>query len=203
MSDFNVEQNTNLTPSEQERVSRIADHLAEILRLIGENPEREGLIKTPMRAAKALWYATSGYRQDGDAVMQQAIFEYAGSQMIIVRDIEFYSTCEHHILPFFGRVSIGYIPDKKMVGLSKLARLVNVYARRLQVQERMTAQICEAVRRNLNAKGVIVLVEAGHLCMKMRGVEKQDSSTTTVDYSGLFADNSALREEFFNSLRTK
>ena len=184
----------------QNKIEQIAVHYAEILKLLGEDPTREGLQKTPMRAAKAMWHITEGYRQEASEIMNQAIFEYAGSQMIIVKDIEFYSTCEHHILPFFGKVSIGYIPDKKMVGLSKLARLVNVYARRLQVQERMTAQICHAVMETLNAKGVIVLTEAQHLCMKMRGVEKQGSSTTTTDYTGVFAHDNALRKEFFDAL---
>lgn len=197
--------NSNKVPilSEQERISEISSHLSEIIRLLGEDPTREGLLKTPERAAKALWYVTSGYRMDAAEVMNQAIFEYAGSQMIVVKDIEFYSMCEHHILPFFGHVSVGYIPDGKMIGLSKLARLVNVYARRLQVQERMTAQICDAVMESLSAKGAIVTVNAHHLCMKMRGVEKQDSTTTTIHYSGLFAEDRSLRNEFFETLKTK
>lgn len=197
--------NSNKVPilSEQERISEISSHLSEIIRLLGEDPGREGLLKTPERAAKALWYVTSGYRMDAAEVMNQAIFEYAGSQMIVVKDIEFYSMCEHHILPFFGHVSVGYIPDGKMIGLSKLARLVNVYARRLQVQERMTAQICDAVMESLSAKGAIVTVNAHHLCMKMRGVEKQDSTTTTIHYSGLFAEDRSLRNEFFETLKSK
>lgn len=203
MSDFNVEQNTSGGAlSEQESINLIAGHISEIIRLLGEDTSREGLLKTPERAAKALWYNTSGYRMDANAVMQQAVFEHAGSQMIIVKDIEFYSTCEHHVLPFFGNIAIGYIPNGKMVGLSKLARIVNVFARRLQVQERLTAQICDAVMRNLDAKGVIVVVNAGHLCMKMRGVEKQDSTTTTVHYEGVFAADADLRREFFDSLKS-
>lgn len=190
----------NALQNDEKTIGLIAEHYREILKLIGEDPEREGLRKTPMRAAKALWYTTSGYRQSATEVMQQAIFEYAGSRMVIVKDIEFYSTCEHHILPFFGRVSIGYIPDGNMIGLSKLARVVNVFARRLQVQERLTAQLCEEVMKTLHAKGVIVVVNAHHLCMKMRGVEKQDSSTTTTDYAGLFENDAALRKEFFDSL---
>lgn len=200
MNDFEVKLPDNDRAAE--RIAQIAEHYSAILRLVGEDPEREGLRKTPVRAAKALWYTTQGYRQDADAVMNSAIFEYAGSQMIIVKDIEFYSTCEHHILPFFGRVSIGYIPDGKMIGLSKLARLANVYARRLQVQERLTSQICDAVYRTLHARGVIVVVNAQHLCMKMRGVEKQDSSTTTTDWKGTFADDPALRREFFDALKS-
>lgn len=188
------------THDEQEIIDKIAGHYREIIKLIGEDPDREGLVKTPMRAAKALWYITSGMRQNPSEVMKQAIFEYAGSKMVIVKDIEFYSTCEHHILPFFGRVSIGYIPNGNMIGLSKLARVVDVFARRLQVQERLTAQLVAEIMSTLRAKGVIVVCNAQHLCMKMRGVEKQDSSTTTTDYAGLFENDPALRKDFFDSL---
>ncbi len=188
--------------SEEQRIEAIASHYKEIIRLLGENPGREGLVKTPVRAAKAMWYATKGYREDPDAIMKSAIFEYAGSQMIIVKDIEFYSFCEHHVLPFFGKLSVGYIPDGNMIGLSKLARVVNAFARRLQVQERLTAEVCEAVAATLHAKGVMVVCRAEHLCMKMRGVEKQDSSTVTVDYCGMFAADAALRAEFMASLST-
>lgn len=180
----------------EETIAEIASHYESIIRLIGEDPTREGLVKTPIRAAKALYYATQGYRQDADEVMRQAIFEYAGSKMIIVQDIEFYSFCEHHILPFFGTISVGYIPNGSMIGLSKLARVVNVFARRLQVQERLSAEVCRSVYETLSAKGVIVSCNAQHLCMKMRGVEKQNSSTTTIDYLGEFAENPSLREEF-------
>ena len=183
-----------------EKVEEIARHYRAILELLGEDPEREGLRKTPMRAAKAMWYITSGYRQDADEVMKQAIFEYAGSKMIVVKDIEFYSLCEHHILPFFGKISIGYIPDGNMIGLSKLARLVNVFAQRLQVQERLTAQICKSVKDTLHARGAIVVCNGQHLCMKMRGVEKELSSTTTCDYAGVFDSDPKLRSEFFESL---
>lgn len=187
--------------SDQERIDSVAEHISAIIGLLGEDVEREGLLKTPQRAAKALWFLTSGYRADASAVMEQALFEHEGSNMIIVKDIEFYSMCEHHILPFFGKVSIGYIPDGEIVGLSKLARIVNVFARRLQVQERFTAQLCEEVRKTLGAKGVMVICNGEHLCMKMRGVEKQHSSTTTTHYNGVFATDSSLRAEFFNSLR--
>ncbi len=192
---------TPVSPEDMKRVEQIAEHYRAILELIGEDPNREGLVKTPVRAAKALWYITSGYRQNDDQVMKQAIFEYAGSKMIIVKDIEFYSMCEHHILPFFGRISVGYIPDGKMIGLSKLARLVNVFARRLQVQERLTAQVCQSIMRTLHARGAIVLCNGEHLCMKMRGVEKESSSTTTCDYTGAFAEDPALRAEFLSSLK--
>lgn len=186
---------------DSERIDAIASHIREILTLVGEDPEREGLVKTPVRAAKALWYLTSGYRSDAGEVMHQALFEHEGSQLIVVKDIEFYSMCEHHILPFFGKVSIGYIPGDKIVGLSKLARIVNVFARRLQIQERFTAQIAEEVRRAIGAKGVYVICNGEHLCMKMRGVEKQDSSTTTTHYNGVFAEDAALRAEFLAAVR--
>lgn len=189
------------TPGDSERIEQMAAHIRALIELMGDDPTREGLVKTPVRAAKALLYATRGYRQNGGEVMRQAIFEYAGSQMVVVKDIEFYSMCEHHILPFFGRVSIGYLTDGKMIGLSKLARLVDVYAHRLQVQERLTAQVCEDVMKSLHACGAIVLCNGEHLCMKMRGVEKQHSSTTTVHYAGAFADELRLREEFYQALK--
>lgn len=185
------------TPSDDSRIEAIAAHYREILRLIGEDSEREGLQKTPRRAARALWFATQGYRVRPDDILRQAIFEHSGSQIVVVRDIEFYSFCEHHILPFFGTVSIGYIPDGKIVGLSKLPRLVNAVARKLQVQERLTAEICRIVGEVLSAKGVIVTCSARHLCVQMRGVEKQLAQTETVDYSGRFAADAMLRQEFF------
>ncbi len=185
---------------QQETLQQLAAHFKAIIELIGEDPEREGLRKTPMRAAKALYTITEGYRQQPAELIRQAIFEYAGSQIVVVKDIEFYSMCEHHILPFFGRVSIGYIPRGEMVGLSKLARVVNACARKLQVQERLTAQIAAEIDSALATRGVIVKCEAQHLCMKMRGVEKQDSSTTTIEYTGAFAADPALRAEFFSML---
>ena len=196
--DFQVE-TANL--SEEERINAIAEHYREILKLVGEDPCREGLLKTPMRAAKAMWFATQGYRMNPSDVLRQAIFEYAGSRMVVVRDIEFYSMCEHHILPFFGTVSLAYVPDGSMIGLSKLPRLVNAVARKLQVQERLTAEICSEVKETLSAKGVICECRAQHLCMQMRGVEKQLSSTVTVDYNGIFETDVALRQEFFNMIR--
>ncbi len=189
-----------VTELSEETIREIAGHYEAIIRLLGEDPTREGLMKTPMRAAKAIAYATSGYRQDADTLINDAIFTHEGSRMVIVKDIEFYSLCEHHILPFFGRVSIGYIPNGKTIGLSKLARLVDFYARRLQVQERMTAQICKIIMEKLEAKGVIVVCTGEHLCMKMRGVEKQDSATTTVETAGLFDNSMELCDEFFKAL---
>ena len=187
--------------TDDERISQIAQHIESIIGLLGEDCGREGLRKTPVRAAKALWFLTSGYRIEPEALMKQALFEHEGSQVIIVKDIEFYSMCEHHILPFFGKVSIGYVPSGKIVGLSKLARIVNAFGRRLQVQERFTAQICEAVKKTLGAAGVIVVCEGEHLCMKMRGVEKQHSATTTVHYNGVFEKDPALRAEFLSAIR--
>lgn len=195
---FDFETDKAPTLSEQERIEAIADHYREIIRLIGDDPTREGLAKTPMRAAKAMWFASQGYRQNPDDILRQAIFSSQGSQMVVVRDIEFYSMCEHHILPFFGTVSIGYIPRGSMVGLSKLPRLVNAIARRLQVQERLTAEICTHVAATLDTDGVIVSCNARHLCMQMRGVEKQMASTDTIDYCGRFASDASLRQEFFS-----
>lgn len=183
-----------------ELIEQLAEHYREILRLIGEDPEREGLKKTPQRAAKAMIDITRGYNQDAADYIKAALFEYAGSKVVVVKDIEFYSLCEHHILPFFGKVTVGYIPDGKMVGLSKLARSVEAFARRLQVQERLTAEICDSLFENLPNKGVIVLCRAEHMCMKMRGVEKQNDSTVTMEYRGAFED-AALRDEFFKMLQ--
>lgn len=189
------------TPEECSKISEIAAHYEAILRLIGEDPSREGLLKTPMRAARALWYVTSGTRRQRSAdILRKALFSHEGSQMVVVRDIEFHSLCEHHVLPFFGNVSVGYIPDGRIVGLSKIARVVDDVARRLQVQERMTAQICAAIDEVLKPKGVIAVCRATHLCMRMRGVEKQESSTVTSHYSGLFTSDPSLRQEFFNML---
>lgn len=188
---------TDASRSDMERIEAIAGHYREILKLVGEDPGREGLVKTPMRAAKALWFATQGYRQNPDDILRQAIFEYAGSQMVVVKNIEFYSFCEHHILPFFGTVNIGYIPHGEMVGLSKLPRLVNAVARKFQVQERLTAEICRHVSDTISSDGVIVTCTARHLCLQMRGVEKQLSSTDTIHYCGRFASEPVLRQEFF------
>lgn len=179
----------NLQP---ENVEKIAAHIKEIITLLGEDPGREGLVKTPLRAAKALAYITSGYRQNVAETLESALFEHSGSNIVVVKDIEFYSMCEHHILPFFGRVSVAYIPNGKIVGLSKIARAVDICARKLQIQERLTAEICRAVTAALGSDGVLVKCEAQHLCMKMRGVEKQDSSTVTVETSGKFSTDSAL-----------
>ncbi|MCM1036496.1 MAG: GTP cyclohydrolase I FolE [Bacteroides sp.] len=182
-----------MTP--EERVAAIAARYADIIALVGEDPERDGLVKTPERAAKALWHCTQGYRTDPRAIISGALFEAEGSRIVTVRDIEFYSMCEHHILPFFGTVSIAYLPGDKIVGLSKLARIVDAFSRRLQVQERLTAQLCTEVMEAIGARGVAVKCTAEHLCMKMRGVEKQQSATVTIEYAGLLATDPTLRAE--------
>lgn len=181
--------------SEEQKIEKIAHHMAEIITLMGEDVNRPGLVKTPMRAAKALWFLTSGYRNDSGSILESALFDNEGSKVVVVKDIEFYSMCEHHVLPFFGRVSIAYIPGENIVGLSKVARVVNNCARKLQVQERFTNEVCEVIKEKLHAKGVLVKCTAQHMCMKMRGVEKQDSATTTLDYNGLFAEDTDLRRE--------
>lgn len=193
--------NENLTA--EERIERIASHISEIIELLGEDGSREGLVKTPVRAAKALWFLTSGYRTKPEDVMQQALFAHDGSQMIVVRDIEFYSLCEHHILPFFGTISVGYLPNGKIIGLSKLARCVEVFARRLQVQERLTAELCREVERELGADGVMVVCRARHLCMQMRGVEKQNATTVTTHAEGRFATDAGLRAEFLQAIANR
>ncbi len=182
-------------------IEELASHYRAILSLLGEDIQREGLVKTPERAAKAMYYCTRGYRQGTGKVINGAIFSAPGSDLVIVRDIEFYSLCEHHILPFFGHVSIGYVPDGKIIGLSKFARIVDMFARRLQVQEALTAQICDELYRVLGAKGVIVSCRARHLCMEMRGVQKHDSTTVTTSARGILSTDTDLRNQFFQSIR--
>ncbi len=180
----------------QEEVQQeLKKHYEAILSLIGENPEREGLVKTPERVAKAMQFLTQGYEQSPEDILRGAMFREDYKQMVIVRDIDFYSMCEHHMLPFFGKVHIGYIPNGYITGLSKLPRVVDVFARRLQVQERLTTEIKECIQNTLNPLGVIVVVEAEHMCMQMRGVEKQHSLTTTSDFTGAFKE-AKTREEF-------
>ena len=181
---------------ETNELTRYAHLVHEQLSLVGENPEREGLLKTPERVAKAMRFLTKGYEERVEDVVGAAIFQEEHQNMVMVRDIEMYSLCEHHLLPFFGKVHIAYIPDGHIVGLSKLPRLVEVYSRRLQVQERLTEQIAEAVTQVLRPKGVGVVIEAAHLCMMMRGVEKQNSSTITSALRGVFRDDSKTRDEF-------
>ena len=183
-----------------EKTEELAKHYQEILKLLGENPDREGLLRTPQRVAKAMQFLVQGYEQDPEAILRSAMFTEDYRQMVIVKDIDFYSMCEHHMLPFFGKAHVGYIPNKKITGLSKIARIVEVYARRLQVQERMTTQIKECIQNTLNPLGVMVIIEAQHLCMQMRGIQKQHSITTTSDFTGAF-EQAKTREEFMNLIR--
>ena len=172
--------------------------VSKILQLIGEDPLREGLVKTPQRVAKAFEFLTQGYHQDPHEVLNQALFTTTNDEMVVVRDIEFYSMCEHHILPIIGRVHVAYIPNGKVVGLSKIPRVVNIYARRLQIQEQMTEQIAEALAQAINPKGVAVVVEARHMCMEMRGVEKINATTVSSALRGLFKSDKKTRKEFFD-----
>jgi GTP cyclohydrolase I len=178
--------------------SRLAHLVRELLLEIGEDPEREGLLKTPGRVARALSFLTSGNRTDAAQLINGAVFTQETSSMVIVKDIELYSLCEHHMLPFFGRCHIGYIPSGRVFGVSKLARLVDMFARRLQLQERLTEQVSQAVMESVDAKGVGVMIEARHLCMMMRGVEKQNSTMVTSSVLGVFRDSLPTREEFLS-----
>ncbi|MBR7031659.1 MAG: GTP cyclohydrolase I FolE [Prevotella sp.] len=181
----------------REGLDKLAEHYRDILSLIGEDPSREGLVKTPMRVAKAMQTLTRGYEEDAHEVLRQALFKEDYSQMVIVKDIDFFSLCEHHMLPFYGKAHVAYIPNGYITGLSKIARVVDIYSHRLQVQERMTLQIKECIRETLKPLGVMVVVEARHMCMQMRGVEKQNSITTTSDFCGAF-NQAKTREEFMN-----
>lgn len=184
------------------RIEGLKECCSKMLELIGEDNQREGLIKTPERVARAILDTTAGYNEDPEAILRAAMFKEDYSQMVIVKDIDFYSLCEHHILPFFGKVHVAYIPNGYITGLSKIARVVEVFSRRLQVQERMTLQIKECIQKTLNPLGVMVVVEAQHLCMQMRGVKKQNSVTTTSDFCGAF-NQAKTREEFMNLLRNR
>ncbi len=192
----------NLEPEYREGLDQLAAHYKEVLALLGEDPTREGLEKTPMRVAKAMQVLTRGYTQDARKVLTDALFEEKYNQMVIVKDIDFFSMCEHHMLPFFGKVHVAYIPNGYITGLSKIARVVDIFSHRLQVQERMTQQIKDCIQDTLKPLGVMVVVEAKHLCMQMRGVEKQNSVTTTSDFSGAF-NQAKTREEFMNLIRPK
>jgi GTP cyclohydrolase IA len=194
---------TLIVDSKMVDTDKIAGHVREILKELGEDPDREGLAKTPERFAKALRFLTSGYKQDPKALLNSAMFSVCYDQMVVVRDIELYSLCEHHMLPFFGVCHVAYIPTKKVVGLSKIARLVNMYARRLQIQERLTSQIANAIQEELHPAGVGVIIEARHLCMVMRGVEKQNSTTTTSAMLGDFRERVQTRDEFLSLIRTQ
>lgn len=190
----------NLIAFNEEKTKLVAEKYREIIGLLGENSEREGLLKTPERVAKAMQFFMQGYEQDPEKILQSAMFTEDYRQMVIVKDIDFYSLCEHHLLPFFGKVHVAYIPNKKITGLSKIARVVEVFARRLQVQERLTTQIKECIQKTLEPMGVIVVIEAQHLCMQMRGVQKQHSVTTTSDFTGVF-QQAKTREEFMGLIK--
>lgn len=179
----------------------IARHYREILRLLGEDPEREGLVKTPERVAKALQFLTKGYSEDGAEILRSAMFNEDYSQMVIVKDIDLYSTCEHHVMPFIGKAHVAYIPDGVITGLSKIARVVETFARRLQVQERLTMQIRDCIQNTLKPLGVAVVIEASHTCMQLRGVQKANAVTTTSAFSGIFLSDERTRNEFLNLIR--
>ena len=185
---------------DEQTTAAIAEHYREILRLLGEDPQREGLVKTPERVAKALQFLTHGSHQDGSEILRSAMFKEEYQQMVLVKDIELYSTCEHHVMPFIGKAHVAYIPNGTITGLSKIARVVETFARRLQVQERLTTQICRCIEEALNPLGVMVVVEAQHLCMQMRGVEKQGATTVTTDMTGVFLTDKDKRKEVLSSL---
>ena len=184
----------------REGLNELASHYKQVLTLLGEDPEREGLQKTPMRVAKAMQVLTRGYTQDPHKVLTDALFEEKYNQMVIVKDIDFFSMCEHHILPFYGKAHVAYIPNGYITGLSKIARVVDIFSHRLQVQERLTEQIMQCINDTREPQGVMVVIEAKHMCMQMRGVEKQNSITTTSAYSGVF-ESSKTRNEFMDLLR--
>ena len=186
-----------------ETIEKLMYHYGEVLRLLGEDPQREGLLKTPLRVAKAWSYMTKGYNEDPIAILRSAMFKEEYRQMVLVKDIEIFSVCEHHMLPFVGKAHVAYIPNGQITGLSKIARVVDCFARRLQVQERLTVQIRDSIQEALNPLGVAVVIEASHMCMQMRGVEKQDSATTTSAFTGIFLSDPRTREEFMSLITSK
>ena len=186
-----------------ERIERLAYHYREILSLLGEDPDREGLIKSPERIAKAMSFVTKGYAEDPIQIIKSATFSEEYNHMVLVKDIELFSMCEHHMMPFIGKAHVAYIPNGKITGLSKIARVVECFARRLQVQERLTVQIRDCIKEALNPMGVAVVIEASHMCMQMRGVEKQASATTTSAFSGVFLKDTRTREEFLTLISNK
>ena len=194
---YEAEYHSGYEPQYREGLEELADHYKQVLTLLGEDTDREGLQKTPMRVAKAMQVLTRGYQMDAHKVLTDALFKEDYSQMVIVKDIDFFSLCEHHMLPFYGKAHVAYIPNGYITGLSKIARVVDIYAHRLQVQERMTQQIKDCIEQTLHPLGVMVVIEAKHMCMQMRGVEKQNSITTTSDFSGAF-NQAKTRQEFMN-----
>ena len=194
-----TEQNANYRREERydgDRIERLAYHYREILSLLGEDPDREGLVKTPERVAKAMSFVTKGYAEDPVQIINSAIFREEYKQMVLVKNIELFSMCEHHMMPFVGKAHVAYIPNGRITGLSKIARVVECYARRLQVQERLTVQIRDCIQQALDPIGVAVVIEASHMCMQMRGIEKQQSATTTSAFTGIFLSDHRTREEF-------
>ncbi len=198
MANYKREDNYDL-----ETIEKLKYHYREVLRLLGEDVEREGLIKTPERVAKAWSFLTKGYDEDPIAILQSAMFKEEYKQMVVVKDIELFSVCEHHMLPFVGKAHVAYIPNGRITGLSKIARVVECFARRLQVQERLTVQIRDSIQEALDPMGVAVVIEASHMCMQMRGVEKQDSATTTSAFTGIFLSDPRTREEFMSLISSK
>ncbi len=188
---------------DDETTQKLAFHYKEILGLLGEDPNREGLLETPVRVAKAMQFMTQGYHANAKEIIQSAVFTEDYKQMVIVKDIELYSMCEHHMIPFIGKAHVAYIPNGRVMGLSKVARVVEVFARRLQIQERLTMQIKDAIDDAINPLGVAVVIEAKHLCMAMRGIEKQSSVTTTSDFTGAFLNDPKTRDEFLRLISTK
>ncbi len=188
---------------DENTTKNISGVYTDILSQLGEDPKREGLVKTPERVAKALQYLTKGYDEDPAGILKGALFQEEYSEMVIVKDIEVYSLCEHHMLPFFGKAHVAYIPNGTIVGLSKIPRVIDAFARRLQVQERLTIEIRDCIQETLNPKGVAVVLECNHMCMQMRGVQKQNSSTTSSAFTGLFLENDSTRKEFINLVQAK
>ncbi len=188
---------------DEETTVKLAEHYYEILKLLGEDPQREGLLKTPERVAKSMQFLTKGYSEDGAEILRSAMFKEEYQQMVVVKDIELYSMCEHHMLPFYGKAHVAYIPNGYITGLSKIARVVETFARRLQVQERLTVQIRDCIQETLNPLGVAVVIEAAHMCMQIRGVQKQNSVTTTSAFTGAFLKDIRTRNEFMDLIDVK